>query len=143
MPGTETGWISPEGAYPVIGRSINYRFGSFHALSDAALLHLLPKNVSPAQVRCALTAVISRQLAMPHTFNPEGWLRSGYAGNRPLLGLTLQGLDGKESMERDRRRRRPSSVKRLLKAVGEEGGLDRSYLPISLLVHVEPVFHIV
>lgn len=28
--------ISPEGSYPVIGRSITYRFGSFHALADAA-----------------------------------------------------------------------------------------------------------
>ena len=80
--------ISPEGTYPVIGRSINYRFGSFHALSDAALLHLLPKNVSPAQVRCALTAVIKRQLGMPHTFNPEGWLRSGYAGNQIRMAET-------------------------------------------------------
>ena len=40
--------ISPEGSYPVTGRSIVYRFGSFHALADAALLHILPANVSPA-----------------------------------------------------------------------------------------------
>lgn len=65
--GSARGRYAPEGAYPVIGRSINYRFGSFHALSDAALLHLLPKNVSPAQVRCALTAVMKRQLGMPET----------------------------------------------------------------------------
>lgn len=79
-------------------------------------------------------------------FPGELWLlyeATGNAGNRPLLGLTLQGVDGKESMERDRRWRRPSSIESLLKAVGEEDGLDRSYLPISLLVHVEPVFHIV
>ena len=74
--------ISPEGAYPVTGRSITYRFGSFHALSDAALLHLLPNEVSPAQVRCALTAVIQRQLSQPRTFDKDGWLRIGYAGSQ-------------------------------------------------------------
>ena len=45
--------ISPEGAYPVVGRSIVYRVGAFHALSQAALLHKLPSTVKPAQVRCA------------------------------------------------------------------------------------------
>ncbi len=72
--------ISPEGSYPVIGRSISYRFGSFHALSDAALLHILPARVIPAQVRCGLTAVISRQLSQPNTFDRNGWLRVGYTG---------------------------------------------------------------
>lgn len=72
--------ISPEGSYPVIGRSITYRFGSFHALSDAALLHILPTHLSPAQVRCAMTAVIQRQLSQPHTFDRNGWLRVGYTG---------------------------------------------------------------
>ncbi len=74
--------ISPEGSYPVTGRSIVYRFGSFHALADAALLHILPANVSPAQVRCALTAVIRRQLSQPRTFDAAGWLRIGYTGSQ-------------------------------------------------------------
>lgn len=72
--------ISPEGSYPVIGRSITYRFGSLHALSDAPLLHVLPQTLSPAQVRCAMTAVIERQLSQPHTFDRNGWLRVGYTG---------------------------------------------------------------
>ena len=74
--------ISPEGTYPVTGRSITYRFGSLHALADAALKHILPANVSPAQVRCALTAVIQRQLALPHTFDDNGWLRIGYTSRQ-------------------------------------------------------------
>ena len=74
--------ISPEGSYPVMGRSIVYRFGSMHALADAAYLHILPTNLSPAQVRCALTAVIRRQLAQPRTFDENGWLRIGYAGSQ-------------------------------------------------------------
>lgn len=74
--------ISPEGSYPVIGRSITYRFGSFHAMSDAALLHILPQHLNPAQVRCALTAVIKRQLAQKNTFDANGWLRVGYTGSQ-------------------------------------------------------------
>lgn len=74
--------ISPEGSYPVIGRSITYRLGSFHALADAALLHLLPDEINPAQVRCALTVVMQRQFSQPYTFDPNGWLRVGYAGNQ-------------------------------------------------------------
>ncbi|MBR1678686.1 MAG: DUF2264 domain-containing protein [Bacteroidales bacterium] len=74
--------ISPEGSYPVIGRSIVYRFGSFHALSDAALLHILPEGLEPAQVRCALSAVIKRQLSVSDTFDSNGWLRVGYAGSQ-------------------------------------------------------------
>lgn len=74
--------VSPEGSYPVVGRSITYRFGSFHAMSDAALLHILPKHLNPAQVRCALTAVIKRQLSQKNTFDDEGWLRVGYTGSQ-------------------------------------------------------------
>jgi hypothetical protein len=78
--------ISPEGTYPVIGRSITYRFGSMHALADAAWLHLLPNNLSPAQVRCALTAVMRRQLSQPYTFDDNGWLRVGFAGSQLRMG---------------------------------------------------------
>lgn len=78
--------ISPEGAYPVIGRSIAYRFGAFHALSDAALLHILPAEIDPAQVRCALYCVIRRQASAPGTFDENGWLRIGFAGSQPRMG---------------------------------------------------------
>lgn len=74
--------ISPEGTYPVTGRSITYRFGSLHALSDAALLELLPENLDPAQVRTALTAVINRQLMFPDTFDSNGWLTVGFTGSQ-------------------------------------------------------------
>lgn len=74
--------ISPEGAYPVVGRSIVYRIGAFHALGHAALLHKLPSSIKPAQVRCALTAVIKRQFAAPNTYDAQGWLRIGFAGSQ-------------------------------------------------------------
>lgn len=74
--------ISPEGTYPVTGRSITYRFGSMHALSAAALLGLLPETLDPAQVRSGLTAVIKRQLMYPDTFDSNGWLTVGFTGSQ-------------------------------------------------------------
>ena len=74
--------ISPEGTYPAVGRSITYRFGSFHALAHTAWMSALPQKISPAQVRCALTAVISRQLSVPGNFDADGWLTVGFAGHQ-------------------------------------------------------------
>ncbi|SIQ36330.1 hypothetical protein SAMN05421578_101411 [Paenibacillus macquariensis] len=53
--------ISPEGTFPAVGRSLAYRFGAFQLLAQMALQDNLTDQVSPAQVRCALTAVISRR----------------------------------------------------------------------------------
>lgn len=75
-------FISPEGSFPVVGRSICYRFGAFHALGHTALLHNLPENVTPAQVRCALTAVIRRQLQSSENFDENGWLKVGFTGSQ-------------------------------------------------------------
>lgn len=74
--------ISPEGTYPAVGRSITYRFGAFQGLAQAALMGILPERVVPAQVRCALTAVIRRQIEAPGTFDENGWLRIGFAGSQ-------------------------------------------------------------
>ena len=78
--------ISPEGTFPPIGRSLAYRFGAFQHLSLMALREELPVEVEPAQVRCALTAVIQRQIQMPGTFDDAGWLRIGFAGSQPEIG---------------------------------------------------------
>ena len=75
-------FISPEATYPAIGRSIVYRFGAFHALSQASLMEILPKTVEPAQVRCALTAIMKRQINAPDTFDQQGWLKIGFAGSQ-------------------------------------------------------------
>ncbi|MEA4936386.1 MAG: DUF2264 domain-containing protein [Paludibacter sp.] len=80
--------ISPEGTYPVVGRSLAYRFGAFQALSDAAYRKLLPGSIDPAQVRCGLSAIINRQINAPGTFNPNGWLRVGMVGYQPAIGET-------------------------------------------------------
>lgn len=77
--------ISPDGAYPVVGRSIAYRFGAFHVLSQAALKELLPVSVTKAQVRCALTAVIKKHMSVEGNFDTRGWLTLGFAGHQPQI----------------------------------------------------------
>lgn len=78
--------IAPDGTFPVIGRSMAYRCGAFHALAQAALLEELPPEVTPAQVRCALGAAIRRSLGPEGTFDAQGWLRIGLCGSQPGLG---------------------------------------------------------
>ena len=77
--------IAPDGSYPVIGRSICYRFGAFQMLAQAALQHRLEPQVHPAQVRCALTAVMERCMAGKDMFDENGWLRPGVCGYQPEL----------------------------------------------------------
>ena len=77
--------IGPEGSYPVVGRSITYRFGAFQMLSQAALQHRLEAHLSPAGVRCGLTAVMRRVLSAPDLFDGNGWLQPGVYGFQPEL----------------------------------------------------------
>ena len=77
--------ISPEGTYPLLGKSLAYRCGVFHMLSQAALLKILPRNISPAQVRSALTKVIEKQFKGNQNFNTEGWLICGLNASQAEL----------------------------------------------------------
>jgi hypothetical protein len=77
--------ISPEGTYPPIGRSLVYRFGAFQNLSQVALNKQLPNDVSPAQVRSALSAVIFRLMTAPGLFDKNGWLTIGFYGSQSNL----------------------------------------------------------
>ena len=74
--------ISPEGTYPLVGKALAYRCAVFHLLSQAALFKILPRNISPAQVRCALTKVLQRQFTGNQNFNSEGWLICGLNGSQ-------------------------------------------------------------
>lgn len=76
--------ISPEGTYPIIGRSICYRFGAFQPLSQAALQGFIPEGVTPAQIRCALTAVL-KKCDEGGMFDENGWLVPGVYGEQPGL----------------------------------------------------------
>jgi hypothetical protein len=78
--------IATDGSYPVVGRSIAYRGAAFQLLADAALRGMLPAEVTPEQVRGALTALIRKTLTPPGTFDEKGWLRIGLAGHQPSLG---------------------------------------------------------
>ena len=74
--------ISPEGTYPLLGKSLSYRCGVFHLLSQAALLKILPRNISPAQVRSALTEVLKRLFDGNQNFTSDGWLLMGLSGSQ-------------------------------------------------------------
>jgi hypothetical protein len=74
-------FISPEGTFPIFGRSSTYRAGAFQPLTRLALDHALPKEVTPAQVRCGLTAVL-KKLFIPSTFTKEGCLTLGLVGDK-------------------------------------------------------------
>ena len=77
--------IMPDGSYPILGRSNTYRFGAFHILAQAALQGLLEPAITPAQVRCAMTAVMQRIMAFDN-FDAEGFLHIGVCGHQPDMG---------------------------------------------------------
>lgn len=76
-------FISPEGTFPVIGRSSTYRIAAFQGLAQMALEDELTAEIEPAQVRCALTAVMKR-IFIPSTFTPNGWLELGFIGDKQI-----------------------------------------------------------
>jgi hypothetical protein len=78
--------IAPDGSFPAVGRSITYRFGAFQTLALMAGERELPERIKPAQVRCALTAVIRKMMEAPGTFDANGWLQIGFCGHQPALG---------------------------------------------------------
>jgi hypothetical protein len=77
--------ISPEGTFPVIGRSSAYRFGALQHLATVALLKQLSPETKPAAVRGALTAVVRRMTEAPGTFDERGWLQVGAVGHQPAI----------------------------------------------------------
>jgi len=78
--------ISPEGTFPVVGRSIVYRFGIFQALSQLALLEQLPEEISQAQVRSGLTVILKRLSEANGLYDKNGWLQIGVIGHQPKMG---------------------------------------------------------
>jgi hypothetical protein len=77
--------ISPEGTFPVIGRSSVYRFAVFQELATASLLHELPTELKPGAVRSGLTAVIRRMMEAPGVFDERGWLQVGAVGHQQSI----------------------------------------------------------
>lgn len=75
--------ISPEGTFPVFGRSIPYRMGAMQPLALMAWKNQLPAGLTPGQVRAALTAVMHRMFDGNDNFNDSGYLTIGFAGRQP------------------------------------------------------------
>ena len=75
--------ISPEGTFPVFGRSIPYRLATMQPLALMAWYEKLPEGLSNGQVRAALTSVMKRMYEAQENFNEKGYLTIGFAGRQP------------------------------------------------------------
>lgn len=77
--------ISPEGTFPVFGRSIPYRMATMQPLALIAWYEKLPAGLTNGQVRSALTAVMHRMFDDKENFNEGGFLTIGFAGRQPNI----------------------------------------------------------
>ena len=77
--------ISPEGTFPVFGRSITYRTGVLQPLAFLAWREWLPEELSEGQVRSAMTAVLKRMFRDDRNFNQKGFLTIGFNGKQPEI----------------------------------------------------------
>lgn len=78
-------FVSPEGTFPVFGRSITYRTGVLQPLALLSLRGWLPKELPAGQVRAAMTAVIQHMFGDNRNFNAEGYLTLGFNGSQPNI----------------------------------------------------------
>ena len=76
-------FISPEGTFPVFGRSIPYRLAALQPLALMAWYVKLPPELSGGQVRAALTRVMHRMFDEQQNFNEGGYLTIGFCGSQP------------------------------------------------------------
>lgn len=75
--------ISPEGTFPVFGRSIPYRMAAMQPLALMAWYDKLPAGMTNGQVRAALTKVMHNMFDGKENFNEGGFLTIGFAGRQP------------------------------------------------------------
>ena len=75
--------ISPEGTFPVYGRSIPYRMAVFQPLAQLAWRTQLPEELHNGQVRAGITAVARNMFEKANNFNEAGFLTIGFVGNHP------------------------------------------------------------
>ena len=76
-------FISPEGTFPVIGRSTPYRLAAMQPLALLACYQKMPKELSNGQVRAALTQVMHRMFDHQNNYNQKGFLTIGFCGSQP------------------------------------------------------------
>lgn len=78
-------FISPDGTFPVFGRSIPYRLAAMQPLALMAWYQTLPKELTNGQVRAALTKVMHRMFDSQQNFNEGGFLTIGFCGSQPNI----------------------------------------------------------
>lgn len=78
-------FVSPEGAFPVFGRSITYRTAVLQPLALLAWRDWLPKELPNGQIRAAMTAVMNRMFGDNRNFNEKGFLTLGFNGSQPHI----------------------------------------------------------
>lgn len=79
-------FISPQGSYPPIGRSLTYRTAAFQPLALLAWRKQLPASLPEGQVRAAMQAVHKAVWTEPGNFTKDGFLTIGFVGHQPELG---------------------------------------------------------
>lgn len=77
--------VSPEGTFPVFGRSIPYRMATLQPLALMAWYEKLPAGLTYGQVRNALTSVMHTMFDGKENFNEKGFLTIGFAGRQPNI----------------------------------------------------------
>lgn len=75
-------FISPEGTFPVFGRSIPYRMAAMQPLALMSWYQQLPEGLSNGQVRAALTCTLHRMFDNRDNFK-NGFLTIGFCGSQP------------------------------------------------------------
>ena len=78
-------FISPEGTFPVFGRSSTYRLAAMQPLAMMSWQQKLPSGLQNGQVRAALTAVLHRMFDDKRNFNEGGYLTIGFNGKQPEI----------------------------------------------------------
>jgi hypothetical protein len=79
-------FISTDGSFPPIGRSLTYRTAAFQPLALLALRKQLPASLPEGQIRAALQAVHKAVWTAPGNFTKDGYLTIGFVGHQPELG---------------------------------------------------------
>lgn len=77
--------VSPEGTFPVVGRSIPYRMAVLQPLALMAWYEKLPAGLTYGQVRNALSSVMHTMFDGKENFNEKNFLTIGFAGRQPNI----------------------------------------------------------
>ena len=78
-------FVSPEGYFPIFGRSATYRTAVFQPISMLLLNEQLSSPLTDGQVRNALSNVIENMFADSHNFDEDGFLILGFNGYQPEI----------------------------------------------------------